>query len=420
MANRGRSAALIMCLIVASSLAGAACAPPFNQPCATNPHRSEAGLCIDRMTASETGSRDIAVRATIGSVLGTVEAGKVWWVLAPLGPGNPWDRAIFRSRVDKRQYSPNQSVSLALDSSVAVPSAFYDLALIVHRVNANGSETHADETTLPPIYIEAPPIQPWLIRHEPATGPVVVVSVSGRQPDRGGVHPLSRAVAIANQGTTSQNFSAWLEARTSLTGWEGRWWLGQATLYVTKPVTGRVLGGHSETIQIDASAPADLLASFPDSQYWLVVTTGEKVSDQILVDGLDVLPSAGPTRLSRPDPPRGPVELAAISDPNNWNNTTTPKVTLTLSNLTGSPQAVQAFWYLAAPHDQRPWADAKVYSARVQITLGPWATEAVVVGADRPAPAGQGQISAWVHYRTTSGGYAHSDGLWLAQPITVT
>jgi hypothetical protein len=408
-----------MCLVVGSSLAGAACAPAPFEACPSNPHRKEAGLCIDKISVAVTGDRDIAVRATIGSVLGTTRTGKVWWVLAPLGPGRPWDRAIFRSRVDKRQYSPSQSVPLNLDSGVAVASAFYDIALIVHRINPDGTETHVDSSTLPPIHIEAPPTHPWLVRHEPTSGPMVINSVAGTESDQGSLYPVSRIVTVANQGTTSQNFSAWLETRTYLTGWEDRWWLGQATLYTTKPVTGTVLGGRTQTVQINASAPPDLLVSFPNVQYWLVVTTGERVSDQVLIAGLDAVASNGAARLARPDPPRGPVELTDITDGDKWNHTTTHKVTLAVSNLTGSPQSVQAFWYLSAPYDQRPWADPKLRSVRVQITLGPWATKEVVVSADRSAPTGEGQISAWVHYRMTSGGYSHSDGVILAQPVTV-
>jgi hypothetical protein len=43
----------------------------------------------------------------------------------------------------------------------------------------------------------------------------------------------------------------------------------------------------------------------------------------------------------------------------------------------------------------------------------------VVVEADQTAPAGRWDLSAWVHYRTAFGDYTHSDGVFLAQPVSV-
>jgi len=418
MADRCRLAAIMTCLVALSSLAGTACTQAAKQPCPTNSGPSRVGLCIDTVTWTVTGDQELAVHATIASASGVPLAGRVWWVLAPLGPGQPWERGVFLSRIENKKYSPHENVSLNWDSALALPAGLYDLALIVHRVNADGSETHADSRDVGPLRIgRAPDKQPLLIRHLERPGPAVVTSVSGPQSDQSGINPLSRTITIRNQGTSNHPFSARLEARTLPPGLEDRWWLGVA-LYTTKSVAGSVLPDQSQTVLINGSAPSGLLAAFPNAQFWVVVTA-ESASDEVLLGGPDTLLSAAPSGYLRRAQPAGPIELAGIADTSQWDRTARHRVTVTVRNLTGNAQVVKVFWYLAKPDDQQPWTDAAAGSVPFETTVGPWATEAVALDAYRPAPAGQWALSAWVHYREGPGAFVHSDGLWLAQPVTV-
>ena len=41
------------------------------------------------------------------------------------------------------------------DAELALPSAFYDFALVVHRINLDASETHSDARLVGPIYVAA-------------------------------------------------------------------------------------------------------------------------------------------------------------------------------------------------------------------------------------------------------------------------
>src|SRR6202035_3315066 len=141
--------------------------------------------------------------------------------------------------------------------------------------------------------------------------------------------------------------------------------------------------------------------------------------DEVLLGGPEALLNAGLSGLIRRGQVAGPIELAGIADPGTWDHTSHHRVTLTLSNLTGSPQALKAFWYLAKPNDRQPWMDAAAGSAPFQTTLGPWATKSVVLEAYRPAPVGHWWLSAWVQNQQGSGAFIHSDALWLAQPVRV-
>jgi hypothetical protein len=419
MADGWRLAVMTTCLVVVSALAATACGPAAKQPCPTKYGPGQIGLCIDDLKTAVTKDQEVSVQATITSVSSTALTGKAWWVIAPVGPGQPWERAVFQSEASDLDYSLHYHISLKWDSTVSLRSDFYELALIVHRVNADGSETHADSRQVGPIHLgNAPATQPWLIHHVERTGPVVVSSVSGPQSERGGVSGFSRTVTVANQGQRSRQFAARLEARTLPPGWEDKWWLGK-TLYATTPVTSTVASGQTQTVRIDAMAPADLTAAFPDAQFWLLVTSEGQVTDQGLVGGSETFRSPGASKLLRRSP-AGSVEVAGIGNPGQWSHGTRANVTVTVKNLTASPQVVSAFWYLAKPHDLQPWTHAAVGGVPIIVTLGPWASQAVVVTADQGAPAGEWELSAWVHNQQSPGALVHSDGLWLAQPITVT
>jgi hypothetical protein len=174
-------------------------------------------------------------------------------------------------------------------------------------------------------------------------------------------------VSVTNQGKIFREFSVRLEARTLPAGWEDRWWLGK-TLYSTAPVSSIVEAGQSQTVRIDEVAPPGLLAAYPNAQFWLTVLSDGRVTDEGLLGGSETFRSAASKLLFRRSP-AGPIELAGISNPPQWNHTTRSSVIVTVSNLTERPQEGKVFWYLARSHDLQPWTDAVVEGTPIAVTL---------------------------------------------------
>jgi len=83
----------------------------------------------------------VTVAALITNASRVELRGLAWWVIAPRGTGTVWDRAIFESRVDHVDLGQSGIVKLTWDASFALPTGFYDLALAIHRLNVDGSQT---------------------------------------------------------------------------------------------------------------------------------------------------------------------------------------------------------------------------------------------------------------------------------------
>ena len=206
MANLGRRLAVVLSLLALFSVTASASQKGETPSCGLNRDSSHVGLCIHDLATSIAADGDITLHTRISNVSGTAIEGKTWWVLAPLGAGQPWDRAIYLSRVDLRQYPKGAYGPVNWDATVAVPSGFYDLAVVVHRVNADGSETHADARFVGPIYLAAPRVTPWLIRRQQGPGPAVVIFASQSQADGTLRNPFSRVVTIENQGNATKRW----------------------------------------------------------------------------------------------------------------------------------------------------------------------------------------------------------------------
>lgn len=407
------------CLIMLSPLAATSCGGTTSTPCTADPNTGQRDICIADVTYTSVNARTIALQVRLARGPGLVEKAKVWWVVSPLGSGAPWDRAIFTSRVDERVYAANTTVLLTWDTNVALPSALYDLAVLVHLANPDGSETHVDDRVIGPIRIGAPATEPWLVRAQEGSGPAVIASASEPLSSTNGPNLFSRNVQVANQGYAAVDFSVHMEARALLVGWEDTWWAGP-TLFSTSPVLSSLQAGGSKTVRLDTTAPASLLTSFPTAQLWVVVTVGGVTADEALLGGPDTFRLQRAASLSRHELPTGPIELTGIAAPGPWVHATAGAVALTLSNLTGSSQVLQAWWYLAATSDQHPWTDASTGGQTAQVTLGPWATTTIAMRSYKLATAGRWELSAWVHYEQSSGTFAQTDALWLTQQVAVT
>jgi hypothetical protein len=416
-ADLQRSAVAVACIIALTSLAATACGRSAGVACSRNPSATSIGLCIDDVRATVTAGSKINLRAHVSNDSGRALSGKLWWVVAPLGSGAPWDRAIFLSSVDQRTYATGSKVSLTWANALALPTAFYDIAVIAHRVNSDSSETHSDAVFIAPIHFEAPAREPWLIRREGA-GPAVVASASNAQLGPDGLNPFSRTVSIANQSSTPIDFSVHIDARVLLVGWEDRWW-ASPTVYSAPAVDGHLIAGQATTLRLESAAPARLLASFPDAQFWIVLVVGKQPADQALLGGASTFDQSVTTTLMRRGAPSGPVELVGISTALQWSHSVRGSVSLSLSNLTGANQVIQGWWYLATAGDPKPWSDSRAGGVLGRITLGPWATRSVPVGADAPGAAGHWELSAWVHAADSTGAFTQTDALWLASPVAI-
>jgi hypothetical protein len=394
-----------------------ACARPAGHGCTQTADPAKAGLCFGGVTTSITNERQIAVTSLIVNASDSPIDGRVWWVLAPVGPGNPWDRAVYTSRVDAESYSSRSERRVAWDTTISLPSAFYDLALIAHRVEHDGKETHADARLIGPIHIGEPKSLPWLIRYQEASGPVSVVSTSGVLSGGPGADPSPWTATLANRGVVAVQYSLALQVRTTLAGWENKWWLGSA-LYIGAPIFGSLAAREVATIVVSTRPPIQLSTSLPKSQIWLLVMVGKRIEDEVMLGGPQVFISS-PSPLLRRGLPSGPVELISITTANNWTHARREEVMVGVRNLTGMKQITRLLWYLAAPNDAQPWVDGVAGGAVMQLQIEPWAAQTVVIRAYQTAPIGNWELSVWAHYESGAATFTQTDVMWLPEPVVV-
>jgi hypothetical protein len=376
------------------------------------------GLCIDDAAAAVRDDRRVTVHVLIrNGVVGSIR-GRVWWILAPLGPGAPWDRSIFQSTVDDREYASTTLAALIWDTTPAVPSAFYDLVVLVHIVSALGVETHVESRDLGPVHIGSPAAQPWLIRLHEGTGPATILSASAPEVFDSGSSPSMRVLTIANDSNGAVDVSVRLEARVSFVGWEDRRTQAQL-IYSIELVRSTLKATQSDTFRVPAIPAEPLMTSFPDAQLWLVVTVGGHTEDEVLLGGPDWFRPPKPLLYTRRGVPSGPIEVVDVRAIGQWTRSRAQIAAVSISNLTGAPQSVRAWWFVAPVDDVKPWTDALASGTPVSVTLGPWATKTLSIRAPRSASGGRWQLSAWAHYETRPGAFIQSDAIWRDELITV-
>jgi hypothetical protein len=122
-------------------------------PCAANTGPGVVGLCIAATDLKVKAGSEVAIQTQVTNVTASPIKGKTWWVVAPLGSGPPWVRSIFQSSADVREYTAGSTSALQWDVPLTLPSGFYDVGVIVHRVNADGSELHSDWRYVGPIHL---------------------------------------------------------------------------------------------------------------------------------------------------------------------------------------------------------------------------------------------------------------------------
>jgi hypothetical protein len=222
-------------------------------------------------------------------------------------------------------------------------------------------------------------------------------------------------VAIKDTSKRKLTFSARVQARALLTGWEDRWW-DSVPIYSTEPTYGAVGPSQSETINVNAILPNPVLM-FPGLQIWLLVFVDGKPSDEALL-GSERNFTKGSPAFMRPAAPTGAVALIGLDPTGNWRHSAAQTVTVSVGNLTGASQTVDVWFYLATINDPHPWTDGVLRSGPVRITLTPWTTQSVSLGVTRP-PLGNWGLSAFADYEQSAATFVHSDGIFLVQPVAV-
>ena len=382
---------------------------------------SEIGLCFGGIGITvDRGSR-VTVAALITNASRVELRGLAWWVIAPRGTGTVWDRAIFESRVDHVDLGQSGNVKLTWDASFALPTGFYDLALAIHRLNVDGSQTPSDARYADPIFVSAPVSMPWLIRRQQATGDVEVTNVSTlTQQGHDLTGPRTLLVTVSNSGLLGANVAIQLVERTTFSGWENRWWLGE-DLYATAPIQRTLAPFSSEIAAVRVQVPAILITTFRARQQWVRLTSPDSsFVDQVLLGAGETFSTQPSKGLLRRGGPSGPIEISAIGDPGHWRHTAKHNIFMTFVNLTGRSHEMKASWYLAKGSEARPWLDAVAAGVSTRITLGPWTSATVSVTAYADAPIGSWQLSAWIHLNEQPGRLVQSDVLWVSEAITVT
>jgi hypothetical protein len=362
-----------------------------------------------------TAGRTIAITATIANDSFVGQIGKTWWIIAPEGAGQPWDRTIFRSRTDDRTYQHGERVSLKWDDRLDLPAGLYDVALIVHMVGPDGSETHADDLIFGPFRVDEPSTEPWLIRNGEGPGSVRLVGVSTVESDPTHIGQSFRTVTLESRSNGVAHVAVMAAVRATYSGWEDQIWVA-AEIYKGPPSEYDLPPDSLTTVRVEVPNPTSSVAQFPNSQPWLFIDSDGQRSDEVMLGSRASFAKRRSSYL-RYFAPSGPVEILGLSGPSALSARSIPKITLTLGNMTGSRQVAQAWWYIASLGDATPWKDARASGAPATILLRPWQTaQVVVVGVNAP-PRGRWELSAWVHYRK-AGDFVHGDGLWSTRTLT--
>ena len=133
-------------------------------------------------------------------------------------------------------------------------------------------------------------------------------------------------------------------------------------------------------------------------------------------------PTVGPVAgdaLVRTHGPQGPVHIEQMSTTLIWPSTGSAAVSMELSNTSGSPQVIQAWWLLAKVGTKQVWINPVVHSLTVNETIPAHATRTIkVMSLAQSVRMGTYGLSGWVHY-LEAGSFRHSDGRSIGSAISV-
>jgi hypothetical protein len=112
----------------------------------------------------------------------------------------------------------------------------------------------------------------------------------------------------------------------------------------------------------------------------------------------------------------GPIDVEAVDAPTSVVRGQHVLVLASVRNRTDHAQVARVWWLLAPTGDNTPWGHPASVSDFIQLTLAPFETRGVLLPGIALAPPGTYVFSAWVHVRSASGQFQHSDGVWAVQP----
>ena len=376
-------------------------------------------LCVAALSASVEGDgHHVDVSLTIANPTNSSQAGQAFWLVSAAGNGPPWSRAIYQSAAEQIRIGPHQSSSLHWREDVLARTSFYDFSAWIHVRLPDGREIHSDGRATGPLYISLSGDGWNILRHGPSTGAVAVeqavlyVSGGGRAPTA-----IKAKVLVRNYSQVTSAVSVRWAIVAPLSGREAEWW--NEPLLVEggpPPIAAHVEG--STQVSLDLPLPPNL--SFPsdssDLQFRLSVE-GREV-DRVLYRGQDqqIRPVS---KLHRSFLPAGPTMITAIEAPGILPTGESAKVYIRLRNLTGVARLNRVWWILGAPNDDQPWQHTAVMPTPVEITLGPWQSQTVIVNQPVRVGVGEYALSSWFHTSSADAGFQHSDGLWLTDPTVV-
>jgi hypothetical protein len=375
-------------------------------------------LCIGAVSASvDAGGHSILVSVSVTNVQSATRSGTVWWLLSPPGLEPAWQHDVYQSAVDPVVLRPGETANLQWTEDALIPDGFYALSAWAHVKDANGQFVHSDGKSVPALYIATSANSSSLLRHSaPANG--VMIKAARPQTDEGACPSVHLTVTIQNTSDRSETTGFRWEL-TPIAGSLPRWW--EAPVVFSggqKELT--IAPGQVVTEAIDHVLPVELQLNPIDYGVRLSLDTQGKLSDQALVRASWSSSASHDLTIKRAFLPSGPAMIEGIDAPTSFAYRQKSIVSLHLCNLTGETQRVQVWWILGRVADATPWQHPIVVSQTVNATVGPWASVTVAPATSTAAPLGPYELSAWVHYRTPSGKFEHSDGLWLKDPIHLT
>ncbi len=228
-------------------------------------------------TPSAGGSIDVSVQVT--NPRSRPVTARIWWLLAPPGPGGEWDRRAYQSAVRPLVVGPDSSVDLKWTEAALLPQGEYVLSAWAHVPGPGGFVHASGKVAASKVGISSSP----LLRAGPPRFDMSITGVVTNRENADSSH-VHASVSLLNAADSPRRAHVQLSLGTVVGAGDPAWWRA-APAWTTDEVTVEVAAGARAVVPVEGRA---------------VVPPGEYLVRATLVD-------------AAPDI-EGPIDEVAVAD----------------------------------------------------------------------------------------------------------